>query len=81
MTAEEVAGAEDAAVKNTGADEIHWTISGPTSVTFDWRGEASTVRWRAKEGAERSVAGRTPRPVPFSSPGPFWEATVHGLKP
>ncbi|MEA2696883.1 MAG: hypothetical protein QOI66_1154, partial [Myxococcales bacterium] len=81
VIAERLAGAEDAAVKSAGADEIHWTITGPTSVTFDWRGEAATVRWRAKDGAEQSVAGRTPRPVPFSSPGPFWEATVHGLKP
>ena len=23
------------------ADEIHWTITGPTSVMFDWRGPAS----------------------------------------
>ncbi|HEY2898968.1 MAG TPA: metallophosphoesterase family protein [Polyangia bacterium] len=64
------------------ADEIHWTLTSPTAVTFDWRGVAQSLRWRpAGGGAEATVAGHPPKPMPTSSPGPFWEATVSNLSP
>ena len=64
------------------ADEIHWTITGPTSVTFDWRGSggADTLRFGTAAGAyTRSVVGVTPTPVPDSSPGPYREARITSL--
>ena len=72
-------GAPAAAITN--ADEIHWTVTGPDAVTFDWRGSAARLRWRPAGGSETTVAGHPPHPVPPSSPGPFWQATVTGLSP
>lgn len=60
-------------------DEIHWTIAGDAAVTFDWRGGDGVVRWRAAGGEEKILRGQRPSPVPVSSAGPFWEATVGGL--
>lgn len=64
------------------ADEIHWTLLGQTSVTFDWRGSgaADTLRYGTSPGTQsRSIVGLTPTPSPDSSPGPFWEARLTGL--
>src|SRR5437762_10477649 len=63
------------------ADEIHWTFTGPTSVSFDWRGAESVVHYglTAAHGLDASAA--TPDPQPFSSAGPFWEARLTGLLP
>lgn len=64
------------------ADEIHWTITGQTSVTFDWRGSASENKIRygtTVRNCINTVAAVTPNPTPFSSPGPFWEAKLTGL--
>jgi len=64
------------------ADEIHWTITGQTSVTFDWRGTSAenTIRCGTSPGSYTiTVTGATPSPLPDSSPGPFWEARVTGL--
>jgi len=62
------------------ADEIHWTITGPNSVTFDWRGTANIIRYGTTPDYGQDVAAVTPSPVPFSSPGPFWEARITGLQ-
>lgn len=65
------------------ADEIHWTIMGQTSVTFDWRGSAAedVVRYGTTPGVyTETVTAATPIPLPFSSAGPFWEAKITGLK-
>ena len=68
------------------ADEIHWTITGPTSVSFDWRGSASesAIAYGLDAGNYTStVTAENPTGtcVPFSSDGPFWEARLTGLSP
>ncbi len=66
------------------ADEIHWTFTGQTSVTVDWRGSSSenTIRYGAAAGTYTTtvtaVAPTAPN-IPFSSAGPFWEAKITGL--
>src|SRR5262245_2136084 len=65
------------------ADGIHWTITGQTSVTFDWRGSESerVIRFGTSPGVYRdSVRAVKPSPVPDSSPGPYWEARLTGLR-
>jgi len=61
------------------ADEIHFTLTGQTSVTFDWRGPDSTLRYGTTSAYNRTVTGSTPNPLPFSSAGPFWESRLTGL--
>src|ERR1035437_2532995 len=61
------------------ADEIHWTITGPASVTFDWRGKAAGIRYGATIYYGLVATGATPTPLPFSSPGPFRQAALTGL--
>ena len=64
------------------ADEIHWTIMGQTSVTFDWRGaaEENYIDYGTSPGVyAQTVTAATPVPLPVSSPGPFWEAKLTGL--
>jgi len=61
------------------ADEIHFTLTGQTSVTFDWRGPESTIRYGTTTGYGSTATAQTPSPLPFSSPGPFWEARLTGL--
>ena len=51
------------------ADEIHWTFTGPTSVTFDWRGTESSVRYGLTSLYGNSVSAATPSPLPPSSRG------------
>ncbi len=64
------------------ADEIHWTVTGQNSVTFDWRGTATekTLGYGVTSGVYTQVTATTPNPVPVSSSGPFWEAKLTGLK-
>jgi parallel beta-helix repeat protein len=61
------------------ADEIHYTFTGPTSVAFDWRGTATDISYGPTSAYGTTVTAHTPNPVPFSSPGPFWEADLTGL--
>ena len=60
-------------------DEIHYTFTGPTSVAFDWRGGARTIRYGLTRRYGKSAVAATPAPLPFSSRGPFWEARLSGL--
>ncbi|MGH2706115.1 MAG: fibronectin type III domain-containing protein [Actinomycetota bacterium] len=60
-------------------DEIHYTFSGPTSVTFDWRGSADDLQYGTTASYGATVYGTTPNPAPISSSGPWWEATITGL--
>src|SRR5258705_11487956 len=60
-------------------DEVHWTIMGQTSVTFDWRGAENTIRFGLTTSYGQTVTASTSSPVPFSSAGPFWEARLPGL--
>lgn len=64
------------------ADEIHYTITGQNSVTFDWRGTAieNSIGFGLSPGAYTQVKAIAPNPVPNSSQGPFWEAKLTGLK-
>jgi hypothetical protein len=63
------------------ADEIHWTFTGPTSVSFDWRGSETTVRYGLTTSYGSTATAVTPSPLPFSSTGPFREAKLTGLQP
>jgi len=64
------------------ADEIHWTVTGQNSVAFDWLGTTTekTIGYGLTSGVYTQVTATTPNPVPVSSKGPFWEATLTGLK-
>ena len=61
------------------ADEIHWTMVDPTTVAVDWRGAGRTLRYGLTSAYDHTLNGGTPYIVPFSSPGPFWEAQLAGL--
>src|SRR5437870_6558852 len=63
------------------ADEIHWTVTGPASVAFDWRGSESAIRYGLTPSYGGSVTAHTPVPLPVSSSGPFWEARLTSLVP
>jgi chitodextrinase len=64
------------------ADEIHYTVTGQNSVTFDWRGTAveNSIGFGLSPGAYTQVTAIAPNPAPNSSQGPFWEAKLAGLK-
>ena len=67
-------------------DEIHWTVTGPTSVTFDWRGSPAenAIAYGLNAGSYSSTvtaANPTAPCIPWSSVGPFWEARLTGLLP
>ncbi|MGH7740978.1 MAG: PKD domain-containing protein, partial [Candidatus Eiseniibacteriota bacterium] len=61
-------------------DEVHYTMTSQTSVTFDWRGFDNTIRYGTTTAYGQTVTGVTPSPIPFSSAGPFWEARIPGLQ-
>ena len=63
------------------ADEIHWTFTGPNSVSFEWRGEAAEVHYGLTSAYGTVALAQPPSPMPFSSSGPFWEAELTGLQP
>ena len=62
------------------ADEIHWTLLGPTSITFDWRGAETSVRYGLTSSYGRTATAAAPTPLPFSSAGPFRQARITGLQ-
>src|SRR4029079_4995150 len=62
------------------ADEIHWTMIGPTAVSFDWRGTGRTLRYGLTKSYGLTAPGETPSILPFSSAGPFQEAKLTGLQ-
>src|SRR5919204_136121 len=68
------------AAKAAPAREVHYTFSSPTSVTFDWVGSSATIRFGRTSRYTRKVTAHAPKPLPFSSAGPFREATLTGLK-
>jgi hypothetical protein len=61
--------------------QVHYTLTAPDAVTFDWRGNDATIRFWAKDTAPRTVQARRPVPLPWSSPGPWQEAVLDGLRP
>jgi parallel beta-helix repeat protein len=62
-------------------DEIHYTWLDSGTVAFDWRGGPKTISYGLTRTYNHSVTASTPSPVPYSSAGPFWEATLTGLQP
>lgn len=63
------------------ADEIHFTLTGQNSVTFDWRGRAGQIHYGlAPKTYTMTAEGETPSPLPTSSPFPFHEAKLTGLQ-
>jgi hypothetical protein len=89
------AGCRDRAAKFIGVDaaapppaspaedesEVHFSFTGPTSVTFEWRGTGRSIRIWSKDAPPREIEAHEPKPQPFSTPGPWKEATVTGLAP
>jgi hypothetical protein len=65
----------------TPVDGVHYTFTGPTSVAFDWRGGANDIRYGPTSAYGTTVIAQTPNPLPWSSPGPYWEAHLFGLQP
>ena len=63
------------------ADEIHWTFTGPNSVSFEWRGAATEIHYGLTSAYGAVALAQPPSPMPFSSSGPFWEAELKGLQP
>jgi hypothetical protein len=61
--------------------EVHFTYTGPDSVTFDWRGDGTTVRYWAKGLPPRTVNAHPATPTPTSMSGPFQEAVADQLVP
>lgn len=61
--------------------EVHFTYTAPDAVTFDWRGDGTTVRYWAKDLPPRTATAKAPTPKPTSAPGPFQEAVADGLVP
>ena len=60
-------------------DEVHFTWTSPTSLTFDWRGAPNDLRYGLTSAYGATALGVTPSPAPFSSAGPFWQAAITGL--
>jgi hypothetical protein len=71
---------QSAALAGT-ATELHYTYGGPTSVTFDWDGSASSLRYGRTRRYGAVVTARSPKIIPFSSKGPFWQVTLTRLRP
>jgi hypothetical protein len=63
------------------ADEIHWTITGPSSIALVWRGETSKVRYGATTAYGLQADATTPVPLPTSSSGPFRQVVLTQLRP
>lgn len=65
------------------ADEVHWTITGQTSVTFDWRGleNENFIQYGTSSRSYAGTVTASPSvPEPFSGKGPYWEAGITGLQ-
>jgi parallel beta-helix repeat protein len=69
-----------AELTETPVDEVHWNITGQTSVTVHWRGSENTIRYGLTTAYGEVGTAQTPSPLPFSSSGPFWEAKLTGLQ-
>ena len=63
------------------ADEIHFTFTSRTSVTFNWRGTAKSIRVRVRGNRWKTFPAHTATPRPYSSSGPFEEARIGRLAP
>lgn len=67
----------------TAADQVHWTLTGQTAVTFDWRGtkDENVIRYGTSSGNyTHKVIASACVPDPLSGNGPYWEAKINGLQ-
>jgi len=62
------------------AQEVHYTFSSATTVTFDWVGSGRTIRYGRTSHYGKAATANSPTPLPFSSRGPFREARLRRLK-
>lgn len=62
------------------ADEVHYTFTGSTSVSVDWRGTATDLRYGPTTAYGTTVTGTAPDWIPPSSPGPFRQVQIGGLQ-
>jgi hypothetical protein len=62
-------------------NQVHFTFTSPTSVTFFWRGSNRSMRVWSKLMAPRTIEAHDPVPAPISSAGLWQEATVTDLLP
>jgi len=61
------------------AEQVHWTIAGPTAVTFDWVGLENSIQFGLKPALGQTQQAYTPTPMPWDMGGPFKEARLTGL--
>ena len=59
---------------------VHYTFSGPASVTFEWVGSGRTILYGRTSRYGKVATAHAPTPLPFSSRGPFREARLRRLK-
>ena len=62
------------------AAESHYTLTGPTSVAFDWTGTATAIRYGRTSRYRSTGRAHRATPMPVSSTDPFWEAGLARLK-
>ncbi|TDU84149.1 PKD repeat protein [Kribbella voronezhensis] len=60
-------------------DEVHYTFTSSTSVSLDWRGDATEVRWGPTSSYGSVAQGSAPAWTPWSSAGPFRQLQLDGL--
>jgi hypothetical protein len=53
-----------------GADAVHYTLTGPTSVTFDWRSTDDDLRYGLTTAYGTAVHGHQPSPAAVLLPRP-----------
>ncbi|MBS4224226.1 cadherin-like beta sandwich domain-containing protein [Lederbergia citrea] len=63
------------------ADQIHYTITGPNSVTFSWHKGSDVIRYGKTSNYDHEVRAGEPDITPRSSPGPWREAKLVNLEP
>ncbi len=62
-------------------DQVHYSLTGPDSVAFDWHGPDATISYGPDTSYGTTVAAVPPVVTPVDSSGPFWEARLTGLAP
>ncbi len=91
LTSSAITRAVDNGAPTVPTDQVHYTITGPTSVSFDWRGSATTINYGPTTSYGSSATAAGPVVVkedgsnvpitPNSGPGPWREARITGLTP
>jgi hypothetical protein len=61
--------------------EVHYSFTGPTSVSFSWHGSGRTIRIWSRSAPPREIEAHDASPKPFSGPGPWMEAAIPDLQP